>query len=68
MKKGQKQVLDELEKQLSSLISEKDKLEERQVTLVPVIYQTDTEEQTKTILGEKVLVCNSPRFFFPKTI
>ena len=35
MKKEQRQVLDELEKQLSSLISEKEKLEERQVTLVP---------------------------------
>lgn len=32
MKKEQRQVLDELEKQLSSLISEKEKLEERQVT------------------------------------
>jgi len=66
MKKEQRQVLDELEKQLSSLITEKEKLEERQVTLVPVIFQTDAEEQSKTIQGKKVLVCNSPRFFFPK--
>ena len=29
LKKGQRKVLDELEKQLSSLIGEKDKLEER---------------------------------------
>lgn len=32
MKKEQRKVLDELEKQLSSLINEKEKLEERQVT------------------------------------
>jgi len=66
MKKEQRQVLDEQEKQLSSLISEKEKLEERQVTLVPVIFQTDAEEQSKTIQGKKVIVCNSPRFFSPK--
>ena len=66
MKKEQRQVLNELEKQLSSLISEKEKLEERQVT--NMTNNKLTRRKTETIQGKKTLVCNSPRFFFPQII
>lgn len=66
MKKEQRQVLNELEKQLSSLISEKEKLEERQVTNMS--NNKLTRRKTETIQGKKALVCNSPRFFFPQII
>lgn len=51
MKKEQRQVLNELEKQLSSLISEKEKLEERQVTNMS--NNKLTRRKTETIQGKR---------------
>lgn len=64
MKKEQRQVLDELEKQLSSLISEKEKLEERQVTSTDNTKLTRRNRPKESKAKKKALVCNSPRFFF----
>lgn len=67
MKKEQRQVLDELEKQLSSLISEKEKLEERQVTSTSNTKLT-RRNKPKQSKGKKALVCNSSHFFFPQNM
>lgn len=61
MKKEQRKVLDELEKQLSSLINEKEKLEERQVVLL-VKPNSRGQDKPRNIKTE-TLACNLSRFF-----
>lgn len=65
MKKEQRQVLDELEKQLSSLISEKEKLEERQVTSTSNTKLT-RRNKPKQSKGKKHSFVTHPISFFPK--
>ena len=63
MKKEQRQVLNELEKQLSSLISEKEKLEERQVTSISNTKLTRRKTETISKGKEHSFVTHAVSFF-----
>lgn len=66
MKKEQRQVLDELEKQLSSLISEKEKLEERQVISTSNTKLTRSNK-SKHSRGKRHAFATQPALSFPKS-
>lgn len=68
MKKEQRQVLDELEKQLSSLISEKEKLEERQVTSTDNTKLTRRNRPKESKAKKKHSFVTRPVSFFPEIL